>query len=253
MAGPKPDALRVHEVSVESFLQRFQWDYAQYQHQGRQLAELVSQIQSMAAKVDEDLKTLTNSYTEKALALAATKRKKQISFATSDLEDFLSPRDMERTEVLDTEHFKTMLVAISATTEQGTEILLVVPLTSPFILRARFASPSDFLSIYHTVGDSIAAFGGPDWRTTTSRVGENDGNFGPSLMRSAVTGSPVVPGSAVKVLEEGDQMLYAITVLKGHYQAGLVVDGVFNAGDSPWTHLRTCSTQYLIRCICLIS
>lgn len=89
---------------------------------------------------------------------------------------------------------------------------------------------SEFLESYFGLGDSIAAYGGPDWRTCTSRVGENDGNFGSAVARTAITGSPVVPGSALKVLEEGDQVLYAVTVLKGHYQAGVVVDGVFNNG-----------------------
>lgn len=119
MAGPKPEALRVHEVSSEAFLQRFQWDYAQYQHQGRQLAEIVGQIQSMAAKIDEDLKTLTASYTDKSLALAATKRKKVIAFATSDLEDFLTPRDIARIDVQDSDNFKTLLIATTKQLEQG--------------------------------------------------------------------------------------------------------------------------------------
>jgi hypothetical protein len=63
-------------------------------------------------------------------------------------------------------------------------------------------------------------------------VGEDDGNFGPALTRSSTTGSPVVPGSALKIAAEGDQVLYVVTALKGHYQAGIVVDGVFTPGGS---------------------
>jgi hypothetical protein len=125
MAGPKPDGLRVHEVAVEAYLQRFQWDYAQFQHQGRQLTELVTQIQSMAGKIDEDVKTLTNSYTEKMLALAATKRKKLVNFATSDLEDFLTPRDIARMDALDTEHLKTLLVVTPLAQEPGKSLPLL--------------------------------------------------------------------------------------------------------------------------------
>ena len=87
------------------------------------------------------------------------------------------------------------------------------------------------MKTYYTVGEGIAAYGGPDWRTSSSRGGENDGNFGSSLSRASVTGSPVVPGSAMKVVEEGDQVLYSVTILRGHYQAGAVVDGVFNNGS----------------------
>lgn len=124
MSGAKVEPLRVHETSVEAYLQRFQWDYAQYQHQGRQLSELVSQIQAMAGKIDEDLKTLSTSYTEKTLALANTKRKKIINLATSDLEDFLTPRDMSRIDLLDTEHLLTVFVVVPLAIESGTILTL---------------------------------------------------------------------------------------------------------------------------------
>lgn len=119
MAGTKPDVLRVHDVTVEAYLQRFQWDFAQYQQQGRQLGELVSQIQAMAGKVDEDLKTLNVSYMDKTVALTAAKRKKVINLSTSDLEDFLKPDDITRIDVVDTEHLLTLLVVVPLAQESG--------------------------------------------------------------------------------------------------------------------------------------
>jgi len=119
MAGPKPESLRIQDVTVEAYLQRFQWDFAQYQQQGRQLGELVSQIQAMAGKVDDDLKTLNASYMDKTVALAAAKRKKVINLTTSDLEDFLTQADMTRIDVLDTEHLLTVFVVVPASLEQG--------------------------------------------------------------------------------------------------------------------------------------
>ena len=50
--------------------------------------------------------------------------------------------------------------------------------------------------------------------------GTNDGNFGPNFKRDTKKGSPVAPGSAVKIKEEGDSILYSIIALKGHYIAG---------------------------------
>ena len=117
--GPKGEPLRVNETTVEAYLQHFQWDYAQYQHQGRQLNELVGQIQSMTGKVDEDLKLLSSSYTEKSLALTATKRKKLINLTTSDLEDFLSPTDLARIDPQDSEHLVTVLVVVPLALEAG--------------------------------------------------------------------------------------------------------------------------------------
>ena len=63
----------------------------------------------------------------------------------------------------------------------------------------KLISLTDFLSTYSTLGANIAAYGGPDWRFTTSRVGEDDGNFGAGVSRNSVTGSPIVPDSAIKV------------------------------------------------------
>jgi hypothetical protein len=49
--------------------------------------------------------------------------------------------------------------------------------------------------------------------------------------REAVRGSVVVPDSKKKVCEEGDSCLYAITMLKGHYEAGSMdQDGVYTNG-----------------------
>ena len=133
MAGPKPESLRIQDVTVEAYLQRFQWDFAQYQQQGRQLGELVTQIQAMAGKVDEDLKTLNTSYMDKTVALAAAKRKKVINLTTSDLEDFLTQADMKRIDVLDTEHLLTVFVVVPASLEQGMPIMTTFSFPSHLI------------------------------------------------------------------------------------------------------------------------
>ncbi|GAB9468484.1 hypothetical protein Gpo141_00005800 [Globisporangium polare] len=70
-----------------------------------------------------------------------------------------------------------------------------------------------WLQEYHTIGDQIA-------------------EYGPKGNRGNVRGSPVVPGSSRKILEEGDSMLYTVTVLKGQYQPGRVdKEGGFEAGS----------------------
>jgi len=88
----------------------------------------------------------------------------------------------------------------------------------------------EFERSYSTIGADIAAFGGPDWTNSVS-VGRNDGNYGSKINRNSTKGSPVVPGSAKKVHEEGEFILFTIGVLKGHYEAGLVVDDVVTNGD----------------------
>lgn len=257
VSGTQAEPLRVNETAVEAYLRRFQWDFAQYQYQGRQLQELVGQMQSMTGKIDEDLKTLTTAYTDKCLALASTKRKKIVNLSTSDLEDFLSPLDIDKIEALNTEHLLTVLVVVPKSLETGKHIhsfynLLHSTASTFFIYFLTFMS--EFLSNYSTLGSNIAAYGGPDWSSsydnnknnnskntsaagnnniTAMQLGADDGKFGPGVigMRCAVTGSPVVPGSAKKVVEEGELVMYAITLLKGHYQAGTLIDEVFAPGN----------------------
>ena len=63
--------------------------------------------------------------------------------------------------------------------------------------------------------------GNPDWSnpSVAYSLGTPDGQFGPGFSnRGVVKGSPVVPGSSQKVLEDGDQVLYTVTVLRGQYQ-----------------------------------
>lgn len=43
-------------------------------------------------------------------------------------------------------------------------------------------------------------------------------------------GSPAVPGSSVKILEDGESCLYTVTVLKGQYQAGFYDGEQFQQG-----------------------
>jgi len=76
-------------------------------------------------------------------------------------------------------------------------------------------------------------FGAPDWNSTYNPqgLGRDDGNFGPEFKRDSVRGSPVVPGSAVKVYADGDAILYSIIVLKGHYVAGVLEGEEFTTGN----------------------
>ncbi|KAF0732959.1 hypothetical protein Ae201684P_018540 [Aphanomyces euteiches] len=70
------------------------------------------------------------------------------------------------------------------------------------------------------------------WISSYSTIGEDIAEFGPKQSRSSVRGSPVVPNSSRKLLEEGDACLYTVTILKGQYQSGTYdQDGNFEAGS----------------------
>ena len=199
VAGADAEVLRVaNEMTVENYLRNFQWDYARYRYQGRQLPDLVSQIQTLVAKVDDELKKLSVSYNEKVQTLSSLQRKRTINLATSDFEDFLPAEKAAKLDFVDTEYMKTVVVLVNSQTEP------------------------EFLRSYETLGFSVAAFGGTDWTSSFAppKLGKDDGNFGPEGTRNSEMGSPVVPGSAFKIHQEGDSSIYGVTILKGMYQCG---------------------------------
>jgi hypothetical protein len=58
------------------------------------------------------------------------------------------------------------------------------------------------------------------------------------LKRTAVKGSPIVPNSIKKIVEEGDLIMYSMTILRGHYEAGYFLDDAFTPGNFKY-HLST--------------
>jgi hypothetical protein len=119
VAGSEAKPMRLNDSSVEGFFERFQWDLAQYQSQGKALGEIVAQVQAMAGKAEEELKSLGTSFQEKTSALAAAKRRKVVNLATSEFEDFMKPEDLAKVDFLSTEHLLTVTVVVPKAQEQG--------------------------------------------------------------------------------------------------------------------------------------
>lgn len=61
---------------------------------------------------------------------------------------------------------------------------------------------------------------GPDWANNPGGLGENH-NFGSQIDRHGKKGSPVVPGSLEKVMEDNDSVLYTVTVLRSMYEVSV--------------------------------
>lgn len=59
---------------------------------------------------------------------------------------------------------------------------------------------------------------GPDWTMNQAGLGKSATNFGQLVDRHGKKGSPVVPGSLQKVLEDGESVLYTVTVLRSMYE-----------------------------------
>lgn len=127
VAGSDAEPLRAaNEMTVDNFLRNFQWDYARYRYQGRQLPDMVSQVQVSVAKVDDELKKLAISYNEKVQTLSSVQRKKTTNLVTSDLEDFLAADVVQRHEFLDSEYLLTVLVVVPGQSEKGKEMTNVM-------------------------------------------------------------------------------------------------------------------------------
>ena len=126
--GVTLESLRVNSSSVDAYLRKFEWDYARYHHSGRPMNEIVAQIQGMASKIDEELKKLTTSYSDKTLQLSTLLRKKNVNMTTSDFEDFLTPEAVSRLEILQADGEKileTVMVVVPKALEQGNHINVV--------------------------------------------------------------------------------------------------------------------------------
>lgn len=119
ISGPSAESLRINSTKVETFLRKFQWDSARYHYPGRQLAEIVAEVQSMAARDDEDLKKLAIKYNEKTLVLSTLQRKKTINVSTSDFEDFMKPGSVARLDLIDSETLLTVMVVVPLSLEKG--------------------------------------------------------------------------------------------------------------------------------------
>jgi hypothetical protein len=118
VAGETPKALDVNGRAVGATIQRFTWDFASYAP-SNSLPTLVSMIQGKASGADDELKSLATSYADKNLALSNAKRRKVVNFTSSDFEDFVTPEEIARVEVYNTETLLTVAVAVPKSLEAG--------------------------------------------------------------------------------------------------------------------------------------
>jgi V-type H+-transporting ATPase subunit C len=197
--------LSVGGVPSSRYIQQFAWDSAKYPNR-RPLKELVQLITGGAVAVEEELKQLTASYGDKQVALQDVRRRKAGNLISADLNDLLNPEIMSNVTTVNSEYLKTVFIAVprnaKETFEKGVEKL----------------------------GNDLVGFGGPDWTRDPTKLGEPV-DFGPNVDRHKVRGSPVVPGSLQTVHNDEDSILYAITILKGQYEAGYYEGGEFQAGS----------------------
>jgi V-type H+-transporting ATPase subunit C len=196
--------LTVGGVPPTRYVQQFAWDSAKYPNR-RPLKELTALIAGGAVAVEEELKQLTQSFSEKTQALQELKRRKAGNMLVADLNDVLTDEIMSKVQVVDTEYLKTVFVAVPSHVAD------------------------QFERNVYKIGNDLVGYGGPDWSQDPTRLGEPT-LFGPNVDRHKVRGSPVVPGSLQKVHSDDDSLLYAVTILKGQYESGYFENNEFQHG-----------------------
>jgi len=204
LAGKKATELTVGGVPSTRYIQQFAWDYAKFPNR-RPLKELVSLISGGVAAIDEELKQLSNSFGDKQAALQDAKRKKGGNLLSVDLNDVLDEKTMRGLKVIDTEYLKTVFVAVGKAQKEA------------------------FETDIYKMGGELVGYGGPDWSNSPSGLGQSY-QFGSQVDRHQKKGSPVVPGSLEKVMEDNDSILYTVTVLRSMYEAGYYEGEEFVAG-----------------------
>jgi V-type H+-transporting ATPase subunit C len=187
------------------YVQQFAWDSAKYPNR-RPLKELVAMIAGGAAGIEEELKQLTASFVDKQAALQDAKRKSGGNLMVADLNDTLDDETMRQVKVLDTEYLKTVFVAIPK------------------------GAKENFESSIEGLASEVVGYGGPDWSSDPTKLGEPF-SFGNQVDRQKVRGTPVVPGSVQLVKTDDESILYAVTILKGEYEAGYYEGSEFHAGS----------------------
>eukprot|EP00640_Fibrocapsa_japonica_P001097 CAMPEP_0113942796 /NCGR_PEP_ID=MMETSP1339-20121228/9650_1 /TAXON_ID=94617 /ORGANISM="Fibrocapsa japonica" /LENGTH=432 /DNA_ID=CAMNT_0000947419 /DNA_START=35 /DNA_END=1333 /DNA_ORIENTATION=+ /assembly_acc=CAM_ASM_000762 len=204
------DTLLVNNKTPEHYLKNFVWEHARYPYR-RPLQEIVGHIQQGVGKIEEELKALAASYTEKTQMQQANKRKKGGNLMVCSLDDVLTREKVRDIEFHDSEHFITLVAVVPKNSEE------------------------DWVANYASVGCEIAPYGGQDWTGREGRVGSDDKNYGREYTaRAATMGSPVVPGSSIKIMEDSEFCLYTVTILRGCYEAGFVdgdAEGEFVPGQ----------------------
>jgi hypothetical protein len=131
------EKLKLNSQTPEEYIKSFSWDFSAYPNSNRQLSEIVSQIQSIANKVDEELKKMISSYNDKSLILTTLQRKKIINLTTSDFEDFLTPESVARLEILRAEGdscMETIMAVCPKSIENGNNIFIDYKLIIYFFL-----------------------------------------------------------------------------------------------------------------------
>lgn len=217
--------LTVGGVPPQRYIQQFAWDSAKYPNR-RPLKELTALIAGGAVAVEEELKQLTQSFSEKTQALQEAKRRKAGNMISADLNDILTEENMSKIDVVDSEYLKTLFIAVPVNMVEGFE-----------------------RNIYKIGGD-LVGYGGPDWSLDATKLGEPT-HFGQNVDRHKIRGSPVVPGSLQKVHADDDSVLYVVTILKGQYEAGYFENNEFQQGtkiDFEAEFTKACKEKrYIVR------
>jgi len=196
--------LSVGGVPPQRYVQQFAWDSAKYPNR-RPLKELVQLIAGGASSIEEELKQLQQSFSDKLVALQDVKRRKDGNLLSADLNDVLNDTIMQHIKVVNTEYLKTLFIAIPNNLQEL------------------------FLRTIPTLGNDLVGYGGPDWTRDGTKLGEPV-FYGPNVDRHKVRGSPVVPDSIQLVHKDHDSMLYAVTILRGQYEAGYYENDEFQQG-----------------------
>jgi V-type H+-transporting ATPase subunit C len=156
------------------------------------LPDLVDTITKAIAREEDELKQKTADYTEITQALGSIERKKGGSLMMRDLAEVITAENLGMSPS------EIQSDNFFPNTEYLTTLVVVVPKNIE----------KDFLDTYQGLcADLVETTDGP-------------------------TMSPVVPDSAVKLLEQDDSAVYKVTVLRGKYQSGFYddEDGTFHEG-----------------------
>jgi V-type H+-transporting ATPase subunit C len=99
------------ETSVSEYIQGFRWDDVKY-NRGRNIQDNVQILVNSVSKIDEEVKSKSQQYTDARQHAALFSRKEQVSHVQRDLVDLLTPDAVQSGDFVYSEHLTTLVVVV---------------------------------------------------------------------------------------------------------------------------------------------
>ena len=99
------------QMGVEEYVKKFKWDDVKFPR-ARTVQDNIQSLLGSVQKIDEEVKTKTQQYTDAKQQAALFSKKEQASHVQRDLVDLLTPQSVQEGDFVYSEHLTTLVVVV---------------------------------------------------------------------------------------------------------------------------------------------